>query len=109
MACEYSSLLDYLRHFNGQDPINSVVCPYTSDAGAGMGMPLFALFVIGVIFLALSIRAQHPGPILVAGILSIGLFATALPGQAAQIAALVLFFGLAGIIMYIYQRAQSAL
>lgn len=109
MACEYGSLLDYLRHFNGQDPIRAVVCPYTSDAGAGMGMPLFGLFVIGGIFLALGVRAQHPGPILVAGILSIGLFAAALPGQAAQITALVLFFGLAGVILYIYQRSQSAL
>lgn len=109
MSCNRPELIDYLGNFTGQDPINAVVCPFAQDAGAGMGTGVFALFVLGMLGLGLSIRAQHPGPIMVAGILSAGLFAASLPGIALQIFALVMFFGIAAVGLYLYQQSQSAL
>lgn len=111
MACTRAKLIHYLDNFTGQDPIDAVICPFvqSSGGGAGMGLEVFSLFVIGSMGLALTIRAQHPGPILIAAILSAGLFATSLPGIALKIAALVLFFGIAGIGMILYRRAQTSL
>lgn len=109
MACERSALHEYLGNFSGSDPIDAVVCPYTQEAGAGMGMPVFSLIVISFLGLGLTIRTQHPGPIMVCGILSAGLFAASLPGIAAKIFALVMFFGISAIGLYIYQQAQTSL
>lgn len=111
MPCSRPELIDYLANFTGQDPINAVVCPFaqSSGNGAGMGLGAFSLFVIGFLGLGLAIRTQHPGPILVAGVLSGGLFAMSLPGIALKIFALVIFFGIAGIGLYLYQTAQSSL
>lgn len=111
MACNRSNLIDYLSGFTGQDPINAIICPFaqSSGGGAGMGLPVFAMFVVGFLGLGLSIRAQHPGPVLVAGMLSMGLFATALPGIVLKVAALVFFFGIAAMGMYLYQRARTSL
>lgn len=109
MACDRSSLHEYLANFAGRDPLDAVICPYTQDAGAGMGMPVFALFVIGFLGLGLTVRTQHPGPILVCGILSAGLFAASIPGIAAKIFALVLFFGISALGLYLYQQAQTSL
>jgi hypothetical protein len=104
-------LLAYLSEFQGQDPIDAVICPFvqSSGGGAGMGMGVFAMFVVGMMGLGLTVKAQHPGPIVVALMLSAGLFATALPGLVLKIGALVLFFAIAGVGLYIYQRAQSSL
>ncbi len=109
MACDRAELHDYLGNFSGDDPVDSVVCPFTQDAGAGMDMPIFALIVIGGLGLGLTIRTQHPGPIMISGMLSAGLFAASLPGIAAKIFALVLFFAIAGLGLFLYQRAQTSL
>lgn len=111
MACNRAELSDYLANFTGQDPLNAVICPFvqSSGGGAGMGLEVFSLFIIGAMGLGLTIRAQHPGPILIAGMLSAGLFATSLPGIALKITALVLFFGIAALGLFLYQQAQSSL
>lgn len=111
MSCTRPSIADYLANFTGQDPINAVVCPFAQSGGggAGMGMGVFALFFIGVLGLGLTVKNQHPGPLLVAMMLSAGLFATSLPGIALKIAALVLLFGICAIGLYLYQQAQSSL
>lgn len=109
MACSRSSLHEYLSNFSGSDPIDAVVCPFTQEAGAGMGLPLFSLIVISSLGLGLTVRTQHPGPIMVCGILSAGLFATSLPGIGAKIFALVMFFGISAVGLYIYQQAQTSL
>lgn len=111
MACsDYSSLTDILHKFDqGRAPMDAVICPFTSDMGAGLGMAVFALFVFGALGLALAVRTKHPGPIVVAGMLSAGVVAGQLPAGAVQVMALVLFFGIAVLGLYLYQRAQSSL
>lgn len=108
--CTASNLSFYLRNFSGQDPIRAVQCPFTQDAGAGMPVPVFALFLFGMIGIAVSIRSQHPGPILVVGLLTAGAFVTtALPGLAAKVLALVVFFIITGAGFWLYQRSKRAL
>lgn len=111
MACDAQNLTHYLENFTGLDPVNAAVCPYAQSAGGGLGLglPLFSLLVLGPLGLAMSVRANHPGPIIVAGFLTIGSMAAVLPGPAAQVIAVVMFFSLAGFGLYIYQRAQSSL
>jgi hypothetical protein len=108
MACDdYKNLWEALTDFS--NPLDAGVCPFTSDLGAGMGLPLFTLFVFGFIGMGLTIRVQHPSPILVAGILSASVVTATLPGIAAKIMALILFFGLSALGLYIYSRARSTL
>lgn len=110
MACEdYDSLVEPLANFSGSEPVDAIVCPFASDMGAGMGLPVFSLFVFGLVGLGLTARTQHPGPILVAGILSAGVFAARVPGQAVNIAALAFFFGIVAIGFYIYTKARRSL
>lgn len=111
MPCTRSELTGYLANFTGTDPLDAVICPFTQSAGggAGMGLGVFSLFVIGFLGLGLAVRTQHPGPILVAGMLSAGLFAASLPGIVLKITALVFFFGIAAAGLFLYQRAQTAL
>lgn len=110
MACEdYSNISDPLSNLSGNAPIDAVTCPYVADYGAGMGMTVFALFVFGGLGLALTVRSQHPGPLIVVSILGAGLLTPTLPGVAAKILALVLFFALAGVGLIIYQKMQSSL
>lgn len=111
MACNRGQLIDYLANFTGQDPINAVICPFaqSSGGGAGMGLGVFALFTIGFLGIGLTIRAQHPGPLIVAMMLSAGLFATSLPGIALKIAAIVILFAIAAMGLFMYQRAQTSL
>lgn len=111
MACDAENLTHYLENFSGVDPVNAAVCPYAQSGGGGLGLglPLFTLFVIGPLGLALSVRAQHPGPVIIAGFLSIGAIAVNLPGPAATIIAIVMLFSIAAFGLYIYQRAQSSL
>lgn len=107
-ACsQYSSLTEIL--VDEPNKVDAVVCAFTSDMGTGMGFAVFTMFFFGPLALAFSARVQHPGPILVVGIFSAGLFATSLPGIMAKLFALVLFFGIAGAGLVIYQRAQSTL
>lgn len=108
MACsDYNSTADALSNFSGQAPIDAITCPY-SDWALGMG-PLFIMFVVGFMGMAVAIRTRHPGPVLVAGMLSAGVFAASLPGIAAKIFAFVIFIGFSSISIYIYQRMQGAL
>lgn len=107
-TCEqYDTLYEPLTNFS--QATDAAICPFTADAGAGLGVPLFGLFVFGFIGLGLTIRVQHPAPILVAAILSAGLVAGSIPGTGATILALVLFFGLSGLGLYLYKRAQTSL
>jgi len=107
--CDKSSLAEYLNFSDPQDPVRAVVCPYAQDAGAGMGLTVFALLFFGIAGLALTIRIQHPSPLLVAGILTGGVAALSIPGLAAKVLAMVLFVGLSGLGLYLYQRSQGAL
>lgn len=109
MACNKASLAGYLRDFSGQRPLDAIICPFAGPNGAGMGVEVFALLVIGVLGLGLAVRAQHPAPILVAGMLSAGLFATALPGAAGIIFALVMLVGIMAAAFFLYQRSKRAL
>lgn len=109
MACDRPELHDYLANFTGMDPIEAVRCPFVQDAGAGLGLPLFSLFFFGMVGLGLSIRVQHPGPVVVAMMLSAALVAGTLPGIAAKVLALVLFFAIAAVGMIIYSRAKRTL
>lgn len=109
-ACStYNSTADALGNFSGQAPIDAIRCAYVADYGAGMGEVVFGMFLFGFLGLGLTIRARHPAPIVVAGMLSAGLFATTLPGQVRKIFALVLVFGFMAGGLYLYQRFQSDL
>lgn len=109
MACSSDSLLDYLREFSGDNPVDAVVCPYTQEAGAGMPLAVLSLFTFGMLGLALSVRVQHPGPIAVASILSAGVIAGTLPGIAAKMLAVTILFTLTAAGMYAYSRLGSSL
>jgi hypothetical protein len=108
-SCNAGNLTHYLSNFSGQDPIRAIQCPYTADAGAGMGLPVFALFLFGGLGLGLAVRTQHPGPLIIGMILSVAAITPAIPGIAGKILAIVFFFAIAGFGYYIYQRAQSSL
>lgn len=107
--CDRPALVDYLSNLSGSDPVKAVTCPFVQDAGAGMGLTVFSLLFFGGVGLGLTIRTQHPAPVLVAGMLSIGTVALSIGGQAANIAMLVLFFGIAGLGLWLYARAQRSL
>lgn len=109
MSCsDHSSVVDALRDFSGQAPIDAITCAYSADYGLGMGAT-FLMFVIGFMGLALSVRTRRPGPVVIAGMLSAGVVASSLPGIFVKIFALIIFamFSAAG--LYLYQRAQSSL
>lgn len=109
MACsDHNSTIDALTDFSGQAPLDAVTCTYSADYGLGMG-PTFMLFFVGFIGLGVTIRTRHPGPVVIAGMLSAGVFALSLPGAAAKIFAFILFIGFAAAGFYIYQRMQSSL
>jgi len=107
--CDRSGLLDYLTNFTGDDPVKAATCPFVQDAGAGMGLAVFSLLFFGGVGLALSIRVQHPGPVLVSFMLTGGVAALSLPGRAVQLFALVFLFGIAALGIFLYQKAQSSL
>lgn len=107
--CNRATLTDYLTNFTGQDPVKAVTCAYSQDAGAGMGLTVFSLLFFGAVGLGLTIRVQHPGPILVAGMLSAGVIALSVAGQGASIMAIIFLFGIAALGLYLYAKAQSSL
>lgn len=108
MACDKASLYEYLADFTLTRPLEAVYCPYTQDAGAGMGVPVFGLFVFGIVGLGLTVRTQHPGPVVVAGMLSAAAIAPALPPQAATIFWIGMVFAIAALGLYLIQRARSS-
>lgn len=105
--CDRPEPIDYLTNFTGQDPVKSVVCGFTQ--GGDMPLVVFSLFFFGMIGIGLTVRTQHPAPLLVAFMLTASVAALSLPGQAAQILALIVFFGVATLGMYLYSKAQSSL
>lgn len=107
--CDRPEIVDYWTNMTGADPVKGIACPFIQSGGADMGIIMFSMFFFGFIGLSLSYRVQHPGPLLVAGILTAGIVTLALPGIMLKILAVVLFFGLAMMGMYLYQRAQSTL
>lgn len=109
MACDKASLWEYLADFSGQRPIDAVVCPFAGPNGASMGVTVFSIFFVAALGFGLTVRTQHPGPIVVAGLLSAGLFGTTLPGMGATIFWMLMVFGIAAAGLYIYQRAQTSL
>jgi len=109
MPCNKSEGWGYLADFTGRNPLDAVICPFAGGNGAGLGEPLVVLLLVSFMGLGLSIRAQHPGPILVVGILSAGLVATSMAGIGAQLFAIVLFFGTAAVAFLLYQRASTSL
>jgi len=106
--CDKASLADYLASFAGDDPVKAVVCPFV-DGGGGIPGPVLSLIVFGVVGLTISYRVRHPGPIVVAGILTGGVAALSVPGQAMKLFVLAMFGGISILGLYIYQRAQSSL
>lgn len=108
MACsDYDHLYEALTDFNQLS--DAALCPFTSDAGLGIGIALMGLFVFGTLGMGLTIRTQHPGPLVPTAILSAGTVAAALPGPAISVLAFVLFLAIAAIGIYIYSRARSTL
>lgn len=109
--CGQDSLTDYLVNMSDvtHGPVKSVVCPFVQDAGAGMGLAVFSLLFFGGVGLGLTIRTQHPAPVFVAGILSLGTVALSVSGQAMELAMIVVFFTIAGGGIYLYARAQRSL
>lgn len=105
----YNSTADALGDFGGQAPIDAIRCAYVGEYGAGLPPVVFGMFLFGFLGMGLTIRARHPAPILVAGMLSAGLFATTLPGQVRQIFALILVIGFMAAGLFLYQRFQSSL
>jgi len=109
MPCsDYNSTADALSDFAGQAPLDAITCTYSADWGLGMG-PVFGLFIFAMMGFGLTIRTRHPGPVLIAGMLSAGVIAASLPGAAANIFAIVMFIGIAAAGLFIYQRMQGAL
>lgn len=110
MACEdYNTIEGALQNMTGTAPLDAAFCPFAADYGAGMGEATFALFFFAFAGLGLTIRTQHPGPIMVAGVLSAAVVGSSVAGLGVEIFALVLFFGIAGVSLYIYQQAQQRL
>lgn len=109
MGCTKNNLWGYLSDFSGQNPLDAVICPFAGPNGAGIGVGVFALLFVGVLGLALAVRVQHPAPLLVAGMLSAGLFATTLPPGAAVIFSIVLLFGIIAGGIVLYQRFRTTI
>lgn len=108
MTCNKPELADYLTNFSGTDPLRVVYCPFVQDAGAGMGLTTFSMIFFGAIGIALTIRTQHPAPIVVAGILSAGVIAPQLPGGGARIFAVALFLAISAIGFVIYRLLNNS-
>jgi len=89
-------------------PEKLVVCSYL-DGGVGMPAVVLSLFVFGTVGMALTYRVRHPGPIVVAGLLTGGVAASTLPGPALSILALVILVAIAAMGMYLYQRSKDTL
>lgn len=107
--CDQPSLADYLNWALGPDmPVKSVVCPFV-QGGAGVPGPVLSLVVFGAVGLAMSYRIRHPGPIVVAGVLTGGVAAASAPGGGMALFALAMFAGLSALGLYLYARAQSSL
>lgn len=107
--CGQSELIDYFNFSTSpQAPIKVAVCPFV-QGGSGMPLAMFSMFFFGAVGLALANRIQHPAPLVVAAMLTAGVAALSIPGNAGSILALVLFFAIAGLGVWLYSRANSSL
>lgn len=108
--CGQDSLLDYLNPdlVGGDWPVHAVYCTFV-QGGAGIPGPVLSLVVFGTLGLTVSHRVQHPGPVIVAGILTAGTVAASAPAGGINIFAVVLFVGIAAVMLYVYQQAQDSL
>lgn len=107
--CGQPNLSDYLNFSSSAEaPVKAVVCPYV-QGGAGMPPEVISLITFGSVGLALTVRVRHPGPLLVAFILTAGIAALSAPGQGINLLAVALFVGISALGLYLYQRAQSEL
>lgn len=108
--CEQPNLVDYLNPeaAGGNWPVKATVCAFT-EGGAGVPGPVLSLIVFGAVGLTLSIRVQHPGPLIVAFILTAGITAASAPAGGINILAIVLLAGIAVLGLYVYQQAQDSL
>jgi hypothetical protein len=107
--CGQPELMDYFNwSIASNAPEKMVACPFL-DGGSGMPAAVLALFVFGAVGLALTYRVRHPGPIVVAFILTGGVAAIASPAPSINILAIVLFVGIAGAGLYLYQRSKNTL
>jgi len=105
--CDQSSLTEYLN-WSVADPPQAVVCPFV-QGGSGMPPEVISLLVFGSVGLALTIRVRHPGPLLVAFMLTGGIAAAGAPGGAINLLGIAVFVGISALGIYLYQRAQSEL
>lgn len=107
--CDAATLVDYFNSSAYADwPVRAPTCAFV-DGGAGIPGPVLSLLVFGTIGMTMSYRVQHPGPIVVSGILVAGVFTANAPANMVNIIGLVLLIGLSIAGLYLYQRAQRAL
>lgn len=107
--CGQPNVVDYFNFSTSpQAPVKAVVCPIV-QGGAGMPLTIFSLLFFGVVGLALANRIQHPAPLVVAAMLTGGVASLSIAGQGANILALVLFFAIAALGIYIYSKANSSI
>lgn len=105
--CGQENLVDYLNFSTSPEaPVKAVACAFV-QGGAGMPPVVISLLVFGTVGLALTVRVQHPGPLLVAFILTGGIAALSAPGPGINILGIVLFVGIAALGLYLYKRAQG--
>lgn len=106
MACsDYTELWKFIADFEGQAPVDAVVCFFSGQ----MGMGLFAALVFGGAGLAMTVRTQSLAPALVANMFGAVTIFALVPGVAAKIGAIVIFLGLTVAGYVLYQRSSSAL
>lgn len=108
MSCsDYDELYQALTDFS--EPVDAVMCPFTSSMGLGVETALFALVVFGALGMGLSIRVQHPGPLVPAAMLSASVIASPLPGGAVSVFAFLLIAVISAMGIYVYSRARTEL
>lgn len=107
--CGQDAAIDYLNFSTSPEaPVKAVACGFV-QGGAGIPPTALSLLVFGPLGLALAWRIQHPGPIVVVGILTAGIAAASAPAAGLNLFGLMLFFGIAALGIYLYARAQNSL
>lgn len=107
--CGQAEVVNYFNFSTSpQAPIKATVCALV-QGGSGVPLTMFSMFFFGIIGLALANRIQHPAPLIVAFMLTAGVAALSISGMAANVLAIVLFFGIAGLGIWLYSRANSSI
>lgn len=109
---QYCGQPEVINYFNfstsPQAPVKAVVCPFV-QGGSGMPLTMFSMFFFGIIGLALANRVQHPAPVVIAAMLTASVAALSIHGQAASIFAIVMFFAIAALGVYLYAKANRSI